>query len=321
MKSQDIEHLKNTIQLAKDINDTDRSKLLELLNTFSGYGLVWVDKQEDNENKILNGQMPVLNENLDRYIKARPTPPQIVEEKNANQTTLSFETVEDVKSEDNTTEQAAPHHLLIEGDNLPALTALTYTHEGLVDVIYIDPPYNTGNKDFKYNDRFVDKEDPYRHSKWLSFMHKRLLIAKRLLKNTGVIFISIDDNEQANLKLLCDEVFGEQNFVSNVIWQKKYSPQNDDKGITSVHEYLIVYSKNKSVWRPYLLKRSEENIARYKNPDLDKRGVWKAGDLTSKTKAANHSYPITSPTNKIHYPTSGRQWAPSLETVLKPISH
>jgi adenine-specific DNA-methyltransferase len=247
MKSQDIEHLKNTIQLARDINDTDRSKLLELLNTFSGYGLVWVDKQEDNENKILNGQMPVLNENLDRYIKARPTPPQIVEEKNANQTTLSFETVEDVKSEDNATEQAAPHHLLIEGDNLPALTALTYTHEGLVDVIYIDPPYNTGNKDFKYNDRFVDKEDPYRHSKWLSFMHKRLLIAKKLLKNTGVIFISIDDNEQANLKLLCDEVFGEQNFRNNVIVRrgiKNVQAQFEELTSLSVgHEYIFVYTK------------------------------------------------------------------------------
>ena len=97
-----------------------------------------------------------------------------------------------------------PNHLLIEGDNLHALTALTFTHEGRVDVIYIDPPYNTGNKDFKYNDRFVDRKDAYRHSKWLSFMHKRLLIAKRLLADTGVIFISIDDNEQAQLKMLCD---------------------------------------------------------------------------------------------------------------------
>lgn len=102
----------------------------------------------------------------------------------------------------------APNHILIEGDNLEALTTLSYTHEGAIDVIYIDPPYNTGNKDFIYNDKFVDAEDEYRHSKWLSFMSKRLRIAKRLLSDKGVIFISIDDNEQAQLKLLCDEVFG-----------------------------------------------------------------------------------------------------------------
>ena len=119
------------------------------------------------------------------------------------------------------------NHILIEGDNLHALTALTFTHEGKVDVIYIDPPYNTGNKDFKYNDTFVDKEDSYRHSKWLSFMDKRLRIAKRLLSDKGVIFISIDDNENAQLKLLCDEILGEKNLISDVIWQSRKSVSND----------------------------------------------------------------------------------------------
>ncbi len=136
-----------------------------------------------------------------------------------------------------------PNHILIEGDNLHALTALTFTHEGRVDVIYIDPPYNTGNKDFKYNDRFVDREDSYRHSKWLSFMAKRLRIAKRLLAETGVVFISIDDNEQAQLKLLCDEVFGEEKLVTNLIIQSNKRGQTF-KDIAKTHEYLLCYTKN-----------------------------------------------------------------------------
>src|SRR5205085_6778791 len=114
-----------------------------------------------------------------------------------------------------------PNHILIEGDNLHALTALTFTHEGKIDVIYIDPPYNTANKDFKYNDTFVDKEDSFRHSKWLTFMNKRLSIAKRLMSDRGVVFINIDDNEQAQLKLLCDEIFNENNFIAQIIWQKR----------------------------------------------------------------------------------------------------
>ena len=138
----------------------------------------------------------------------------------------------------------APNHILIEGDNLEALTALSYTHEGKIDVIYIDPPYNTGNKDFVYNDSFVDSEDSYRHSKWLSFMNKRLKIAKKLLSDKGVIFISIDDNEQANLKLLCDGVFGEKNFVASLIWRG--GKRNMSKWISTSHEYMLLYANNLS---------------------------------------------------------------------------
>lgn len=137
-----------------------------------------------------------------------------------------------------------PNHLIIEGDNLEALTALTYTHEGKIDVIYIDPPYNTGNKDFIYNDSYVDSEDSYRHSKWLSFMSKRLRIAKRLLSDRGVIFISIDDNEQANLKLLCDEIFGERNMLANLIWKSKSGGANDSSSFGTDHEYILCYCTN-----------------------------------------------------------------------------
>ena len=131
-----------------------------------------------------------------------------------------------------------PNHLVVEGDNLVSLSALAYTHAGKIDVIYIDPPYNTGNKDFVYNDSYVDKEDAYRHSKWLSFMERRLRIAKKLLSDRGVIFISIDDNEQANLKLLCDSVFGEMNFKSNSIVINNRGGR-DYGGIALQHDYII----------------------------------------------------------------------------------
>ena len=133
-------------------------------------------------------------------------------------------------------------HILIEGDNYHALNVLNYTHKEKIDIIYIDPPYNTGNNDFKYNDKYVDKEDGYRHSKWLNFMEKRLSLAKNLLKKNGVIFISIDDNEQTNLRLLCDKIFGEKNFVNNLIWQRASGGGNAGDIVTG-HEYVLVYLK------------------------------------------------------------------------------
>ena len=175
--------LKHKIQTLEGLTNEEKSALLELLNKEKKYGLVWENKPEDVEER-LRDHLPVLEEVKSRAILS--------------------------DSPD------APNHILIEGDNLEALTALSYTHEGKIDVIYIDPPYNTGNKDFIYNDSFVDYEDGYRHSKWLSFMSKRLRIAKRLLSDKGVIFISIDDNEQAQLKLLCDTTFGQDKFVATI---------------------------------------------------------------------------------------------------------
>lgn len=176
--------LYNKIVQLDGLTNEEKSELLGLLRKQKKYGLVWEDKPEDVEER-LRDELPVLIEDAMKAI--------ISDDANA------------------------PNHILIEGDNLEALTSLAYTHEGKIDVIYIDPPYNTGNKDFVYNDCIVDKEDSYRHSKWLSFMNKRLRIAKQLLSDRGVIFISIDDNEQAQLKLLCDEVFGNNNFITNII--------------------------------------------------------------------------------------------------------
>ena len=199
--------LRQKIQQLEGLSDDERSALLELAAT-KRYGLVWEEREEAVEER-LREELPVL-----------------VEDKELALTDGGKD---------------APNHILIEGDNLEALTTLSYTHEGKVDVIYIDPPYNTGNKDFVYNDSFVDSEDSYRHSKWLSFMSKRLRIAKRLLSDRGVIFISIDDNEQANLKLLCDEVFGGGNFIAQVIWERAYSPVNLKKtflGKSRLHNLL-----------------------------------------------------------------------------------
>lgn len=208
------EALRQRIKELAGLTDDERAALLELVNT-KKYGLVWENHPEDVEER-LRTSLPVLEEVKERYIPGN-TPD-------------------------------SPNHILIEGDNLEALTALTYTHEGKIDVIYIDPPYNTGNKDFVYNDKYVDSDDSYRHSKWLSFMDKRLRIAKRLLSNRGVIFISIDDNEQANLKLLCDEIFGIYNFINCVSIKAKSSSGasggGEDKRLKKNIEYLLIYAKS-----------------------------------------------------------------------------
>ena len=232
-------------------------------------------------------------------------------------------------------------NLYIEGDNLEVLKLLQESYLGKVKMIYIDPPYNTGH-DFIYPDSFIMEMDEYNdgtgyfdedgnvnysreniltagryHSDWCSMMYSRLLLARNLLSDNGVIFISIDDNSQDDLKKCCGEIFGESNFVSQLIWEKKFAPQNDDKYITAVHDYILVYAKDKTKWFPKLQERDSSALQKFKNPDNDSRGVWTSGDLTSKTKAAGHSYAITSPSGKVFYPPEGRQWAPAYETYLK----
>lgn len=230
-------------------------------------------------------------------------------------------------------------HLFIEGDNLEVLKLLYKAYFGKVKLIYIDPPCNTGN-DFVYPDDFTDPLGHYLaitgqkdaagnlltsnpetsgryHSGWLNMMYPRLLLARQLLREDGAIFVSIDDNEIQNLRLLMNEIFGEENFVACIIWEKKFSPQNDDRYLTEVHDYIVLYAKNIGTWQPTLLERSDEQKAGYRNPDDDPKGPWASGDLTSKTKAKGHSYEIVSPTGKRHLPPTGRQWAPALETFRK----
>ncbi len=200
-------------------------------------------------------------------------------------------------------------NFLLEGDNLHSLRLLEKTHAGKIDVIYIDPPYNTGSKDFIYDDAFVVKEDGYRHSKWLSFMEARLVIAQKLLSSNGSIFISIDDNEASQLKLLCDEIFGEQCFVSDIAWQRTYAPRNDSKGISNEKEHILVYSKLTN-WNPKRLPRTAEMNAKYGNPDNDVAD-WRT-DNAFAPGAATHQgmvYAIQNPfTGKMIYPGVARCW-------------
>ena len=185
-------------------------------------------------------------------------------------------------------------NILIEGDNYHALTVLNYTHKEKIDVIYIDPPYNTGNKkEWKYNDHWIDGEDGYKHSKWLNFMEKRLNLAKKLLKKTGVIFISIDDHEVAQLKLLCDKVFGENNFIGNLIWESKLTGGHDSKHLNSIHEYVLCYAKD-SQKENILNKRMSEKV--YSNLDSENNLNFKWDSLwtVSHGYTKNCDYPIES---------------------------
>ena len=226
-------------------------------------------------------------------------------------------------------------NLIIHGDNLKALKALLPTYAGKVKCIYIDPPYNTGNEHWAYNDnvnspmmqewlgKVVDREDLTRHDKWLCMMTPRLKLLRELLRDDGVIFISIDDNEQHRLRMLMDEIFGEENFVTNIIWQKKYSPQNDAKYFSDMHDFLLVYAKNKlnsdnvSGWIRNLLPRTEEMNERYDNPDNDPRGVWKSSDLSVKTYSKNYDYQITTPSGRLVNPPQGRCWRTSKENLQR----
>lgn len=190
-------------------------------------------------------------------------------------------------------------NMLIHGDNLLALKALEQDYAGKIKCIYIDPPYNTGNA-------FEHYDDGVEHSLWLSLMKPRLDILRNLLSNDGSIWISIDDDESHYLKVLCDMVFGRNNFINNVIWEKKYSPSNDAKWLSDSHDHILVYAKNKEIWRPNLLPRTKEMNSRYKNPDNDPRGDWKPGDVLVKTFSESGVFPVINPnTKKEFWPPKG----------------
>lgn len=255
--------------MSKPLQEYSKDELIALVKSLKRtkkFGLVWEDKPErvvlDCETKL-----PVLTEADERVI---------------------------AKAEDQ------PTNLIIEGDNYHSLSVLNYTHASKIDFIYIDPPYNTGNKDFVYNDSFVDKEDGYRHSKWLSFMEKRLRLAKSLLTDTGVLFISIDDNEYAHLKLLCDNIFGEENFLQNFMWL--HGKGKKDRWSRTLQQYVLCYAKSKEAVPQW----SVQNSASYsfQNPDNDPRGGWFSGSVsfseTRSNKKHKNFFSIKSP--------SGIEW-------------
>ena len=230
-------------------------------------------------------------------------------------------------------------NLYIEGDNLEVLKLLQESYLNKVKMIYIDPPYNTGN-DFIYNDDFKMTSEEYAeeiseldedgnrmvkntdtngrfHSDWCSMIYSRLMLARNLLSDDGVIFISIDDNEQANLKKCCEEIFGAQNFVAQLIWERAFSPKNDAKFVSNSHDYVLMFAKNISQYIIGRLPRTAEANARYSNPDNDPRGVWMSSDISVKTYNAECDYPITTPSGRIIEPPAGRCWSLSKKSFLE----
>ena len=193
-------------------------------------------------------------------------------------------------------------NLLIFGDNLLALKALEQEFAGKIKCIFIDPPYNTGSA-------FTHYDDGVEHSTWLSLMRDRLVIIRELLSKEGSLWITIDDNEAHYLKVLCDEIFGRPNFVANVVWQKKYSPGNKQRGISSDLDHILVFAKEMSKWAWNLLPRTEKQDKAYKNPDNDPRGIWKPSDLTRAEHRDRDFYPITTPSGKQVLPAAGRSWS------------
>lgn len=247
--------------------------------------------------------------------------------------------VEESSGKDGTPGKFDSDNLYIEGDNLEVLKLLQGSYHKKIKMIYIDPPYNTG-KDFVYPDNYQDSIKNYKkltsqtdtegkstranpetsgryHTDWLNMMYPRLILARNLLTDDGVIFISIDDSEQDNLKKLCNEVFGEENFVAQLVWQRAFAPKNDAKYISNSHDYVLMVSKSIESFKIGRLKRTEEANARYSNPDNDPRGVWMSSDISVKTYNEECDYPITTPSGRIVEPPTGRCWRLSKNAFLE----
>lgn len=249
----------------------------EILN--KKYGLIW-EKHEEKVDILMRDNIPVFTE---------------------------------VNEKEITCTKCNKYNFLLEGDNLHSLKLLEKTHAGKIDVIYIDPPYNTQNKDFIYDDHMVGSEDGYRHSKWLSFMSERLTIAKELLSDSGVLFISIDENEFSQQKLLCDEIFGEINYLTTFLRKTKSMTGDDGNGLNIQHEYLHAYAKNKK--KSYFIGKVK-SLDSYSNPDNDPNGDWTSGDPSAKSGGESTYFPIKNPyTGQVDYPPAGRYWAFSKETM------
>ena len=270
------------------------------------YGLVWHrDLPEEKIDTLINPDARTPNEMFPNEMAGKP-----------------FPILKEVKDKELNNDKGKPVNLLIEGDNYHSLAVLNFTHFESIDCIYIDPPYNKGNDGFIYNDKRVDKEDSFIHSKWLSFMEKRLKLAKNLLKPTGVIFISIDDNEQAPLKMLCDEIFGEENFVTNFVWKTRQASgkQVAVNNISVEHEYILCYRESNT----NVFKGVPRNRSQYTNPDNDPRGDWAKHPLdVGSTKEERHNcfYDLIDPaTGNIFHANPNRVWAFAPASMNKLIS-
>lgn len=254
--------------------------------TSKKYGLVW-EEHEERVDVEMQHNVPVFTEVADREIVS---------------------------------DEKLPYNFLLEGDNLHSLKLLEKTHKGKIDLIYIDPPYNTGKKDFRYDDRFVETEDNFRHSKWLSFIFKRLSISKRLLKEDGIIFISVDDNEYSAMKMVCDDIFGEDNRVATLVWKKRYQGAKE-KHIVVCHEYLLMYCINKLLL-PAIFVPSDEEYAKKYFKQSDEYGLYRTQPLEagkSMDDRENLRFAIIAPDGSEIYPK--RQWIWSKEHVEEGINN
>src|SRR3989338_7171539 len=242
----------------KDYSNWSKEELVRELKKVEKrkkYGIVWEDKPEIVAKKC-ETELPILEEDTKKEIK---------------------------------TDDKKPVNILIEGDNYHALSVLNYTHKGAVDVIYIDPPYNTGNGNtFRYNDKIVDDEDPYKHSKWLSFMSKRISLIKNILKRNGLVFISINDIEFSQLKLLCDEALGEKNFVACVTWRQLHTVKNNAKYFSKNTEYVLVYAK--SIASIERLRQPTDKSEAYTHDDHDGKGKYKLDPLSARNKNIEYEF-------------------------------
>lgn len=279
------ENMLDYLEKLKEINNDDENirAITEIENALNEkkYGLVWEEHSEKVDEELVHN-IPIFVEDENRKITAN---------------------------------EDEPYNFLLEGDNLHSLKLLEKTHKGKIDIIYIDPPYNTKNKEFIYDDCMIGEDDGYRHSKWLSFMNNRLEIALSLLSDRGAIFISIDDNEQAELKLLCDSVFMESNFITSFIRKTKSMTGDDGNGLNIQHEYLLVYARDKSILK---FKGEEKSFDNYSNPDNDPNGIWCAADPSAKSGGDSTYFPIRNPyTGKEDFPPKGRYWAFSKDTMEK----
>ena len=261
-------------------NDQLKSKVKELYD-IKKYGLIW-EESEDNEVSYFESNYPLLKERKDLSI-----------EKSNNKNT----------------------NIIIKGENYGSLKVLRYTHSEKIDIIFIDPPYNTGNNDFKYNDNWVDIEDSYRHSKWLSFMSSRLKLAKELLKEDGVMFITIGEDELSQLTILCKQIFGRNNLINTLVWEKSTSRKNSSKYFSENHDYVLVVSKSTGAngWARKLDPRDEEST-NYSNPDNDPRGPWTRGSVIA-NNPYGAKYEIKAPDGSILKKPENGYWRYSRESI------
>ncbi len=287
--------------MADNYDDYTKDQLLRLLRERDRkpkFGLVW-ERDEIEHDKAVNDDFVALD-----FIPELSCPSDLSAQNPSDQ-------------EQRNSSPPTFRNLIIEGDNFDALRFLRMTHAGKVKCIYIDPPYNTGNRDFIYNDRFIDKDDVYKHSKWLEFMYRRLVVAKELLAEDGVIFVSIDDNEVFNLGALMNRVLGEDNHVATCVWQKRYSRENRG-AIGDAHEYLLIFAINPVLFkvRRNKISLTEKQISVYKNID-PVHGRWRDIPMSAQGFRLNQMYEIVAPNGKRHTPPEGRCWSTVEPQYLK----